>query len=209
MSYDIGIGKCAAIDATSVGVHLDSVMVSRLLPDQPWRKSGTSMLQISLKVCSSKRPPEVGAEVYLDRAALAKDSKASLDLAGDGVMIPVNLQRLLKDLDPNPAPAPATKGRGSHSKAKPKPDSKMVPKPAVTPAPVTTAPVVQAAPKAVPKAAPKAAPEAAPKAAPKTAAKAAAKAAPKAAPKAASKTAAKPSPKAVAKPAKKSASAKR
>ena len=93
MSYDIGIGRCAAIDANSIGVHLDSVMVSRLLPDQPWRKSGTSMLQISPKVCSSKRPPEVGAEVYLDRAALAKDSKASLDLAGDGVMISVNLQR--------------------------------------------------------------------------------------------------------------------
>lgn len=128
MSYDIGIGRCAAIDATSVGVHLDSVMVSRLLPDQPWRKSGTSLLQISPKVCSSKRPPEVGAEVYLDRAALAKDSKASLDLAGNGVMIAVNLQRLLKDLDPNPAPAPATKGRGSHSKAKPKADPKVNPK---------------------------------------------------------------------------------
>lgn len=143
MSYDIGIGKCAAIDANSIGVHLDSVMVSRLLPDQPWRKSGTSLLQISPKVCSSKRPPEVGLEVYLDRAALAKDSKASLDLAGDGVMIPVNLQRLLKDLDPNPAPAPATKGRGSHSKAKPKPDPKLVPKPPIANAPAAKAAVAK------------------------------------------------------------------
>ncbi|MGB4859924.1 MAG: hypothetical protein WBP11_11435 [Dokdonella sp.] len=183
MSYDIGIGKCAAIDAISVGVHLDSVMVSRLLPDQPWRKSGTSMLQISPRVCSSKRPPEVGAEVYLDRAALAKDSKASLDLAGDGVMIPVNLQRLLKDLDPNPAPAPATKGRGSHSKAKPKPDPKAVAKPLVVKAavvkapvekaPVAKAPVAKVAPKVASKAAPKVAKKAAPKAAPKAASKAA------------------------------------
>lgn len=174
MSYDIGIGRCAAIDANSIGVHLDSVMVSRLLPDQPWRKSGTSMLQISPKVCSSKRPPEVGAEVYLDRAALAKDSKASLDLAGDGVMIPVNLQRLLKDLDPNPAPAPATKGRGSHSKAKPKPDPKSVGKPPVAIAPVATIE-------------PKVASRAAPKAPTKTASKASPKAASKTAPKAASK----------------------
>lgn len=179
MSYDIGIGKCAAIDANSIGVHLDSVMVSRLLPDQPWRKSGTSLLQISPKVCSSKRPPEVGLEVYLDRAALAKDSKASLDLAGDGVMIAVNLQRLLKDLDPNPAPAPATKGRGSHSKAKPKPDPKLVPKPPVANAPVASAPAVKApAAKAGAVKVP-AAKAAATKVAAKAAAKPAAKAAPK------------------------------
>ena len=169
MSYDIGIGRCAAIDANSIGVHLDSVMVSRLLPDQPWRKSGTSLLQISPKVCSSKRPPEVGAEVYLDRAALAKDSKASLDLAGDGVMIPVNLQRLLKDLDPNPAPAPATKGRGSHSKAKPKPDPKLVPKPVVAKAPAAKAPVEKVVDAKVPAAKAPAAKTAA-KAAPKKAA---------------------------------------
>ena len=144
-------------------------MVSRLLPDQPWRKSGTSLLQISPKVCSSKRPPEVGAEVYLDRAALAKDSKASLDLAGDGVMIPVNLQRLLKDLDPNPAPAPATKGRGSHSKAKPKPDPKLVPKPVVAKAPAAKAPVEKVVDAKVPAAKAPAAKTAA-KAAPKKAA---------------------------------------
>lgn len=121
MSYDIGIGRCSAIDATSIGVQLDSVMVSRLLPGQPWRKTGTSLLQISPKVCSAKRPPEVGAEVYLDRAALAKDSKATLELSGDGKKIAVNLQKLLNDLNPDPAPPPATKGgRGSHSKAKAK-----------------------------------------------------------------------------------------
>lgn len=126
MSYDIGIGRCAAIDATSIGVQLDSVMVSRLLPGQPWRKTGTSLLQISPKVCSAKRPPEVGAEVYLDRAALAKDSKATLELSGDGKKIAVNLQKLLNDLNPDPAPPPATKGRGSHSKAKAKPKPKPV-----------------------------------------------------------------------------------
>lgn len=118
MNYDIGIGRCAAIEANIVGVKLDSVMVSRLLPDQPWRKSGTSVLRINAEVCSSKRPPEVGAEVYLDRAALSADSAGSLDLAGDGVMVPVKLHRLLLDLDPEPSPAaPTTKGRSVHQKA--------------------------------------------------------------------------------------------
>lgn len=118
MNYDIGIGSCAAIEANIIGVKLDSVMVSRLLPDQPWRKSGTSVLRINANVCSARRPPEVGAEVYLDRAALSKDSAGTLDLVGDGVTVPVKLLRLLLDLDPEPSPAaPTTKSRSASQKS--------------------------------------------------------------------------------------------
>lgn len=118
MNYDIGIGSCANIESRTVGVRLDSVMVSRLLPDQPWRKSGTSLLNISVDVCSSKRPPAVGSEVYLDRAALSKGATGSLDVMGDGIFVPVKLQRLLVGLDPDPTPAaPTVKGRGSNAKA--------------------------------------------------------------------------------------------
>ena len=74
MSYDIGIGLCAGIEGANVVVKLDSAVVSKLIPKQPWRKSGTSLLQFKSDLCSARRPPEVGSEVYLDSAALTKNA---------------------------------------------------------------------------------------------------------------------------------------
>lgn len=111
MTYDIGIGSCIAIDGDVVLVKLDSVMVKRLVPDAPWRKSGTSTLTLSRVLCSVRRKPEVGGEVYLDHAALTRTAPGRLDLNGDGVLLPVDLRHLLDNLHPQEAPAPAAKGR--------------------------------------------------------------------------------------------------
>jgi hypothetical protein len=109
MTYDIGIGRCSDISDDAVVVRLDSVMVKKLTPDQPWRRSGTSVLRCDRKLCSRHRPPQVDQELYLDSGALARSAPALLDLDGDGKFRKVDLNVILDDLDPAPAPAPQTK----------------------------------------------------------------------------------------------------
>ncbi|NCT68475.1 MAG: hypothetical protein GXC76_12670 [Rhodanobacteraceae bacterium] len=112
MTYDIGIGRCTEVDGDTVVVKLESVMVQRLSPDQPWRRSGTSVLRLNRKLCSPRRPPEPDRELYLDRAALSKRSIGALDLGGGGETISVDLRALLDGLDPQPSAGPQPKGRG-------------------------------------------------------------------------------------------------
>lgn len=108
-TYDIGMGRCAEIAGDLVVVKLDSVIVKKLTPHQPWRKSGTSLLRFDRKLCSVKRPPQINQELYLDSAALLRKAPASLDLDGNGDWGPVDLRVILEGLDPQPAPAPKTK----------------------------------------------------------------------------------------------------
>ncbi len=118
MSYDIGIGRCTEMSGDTIVVKLESVMVQRLSPGQPWQRSGTSLLRLSRKLCSTARPPQLERELFLARSALAKRSMASLDLAGDGNTIQVDLRALLEDLDPQPSAGPSAKGsRGAVRRA--------------------------------------------------------------------------------------------
>ena len=109
LSYDIGMGRCAEIAGDSVLVKLDSVIVKKLTPEQPWRKSGTSLLRFDRKLCSARRPPQLDQELYLDSAALTRKAPASLDLDGNGAFRPVDLRVILDGLDPLPAPSPRPK----------------------------------------------------------------------------------------------------
>lgn len=112
MTYDIGVGRCAEVDGDTVVVKLESVMVKRLSPDHPWQRSGTSLLRLNRKLCSSVRPPAPDEELFLDRAALSRRSMGALDLTGDGSTIQVDLRALLQDVDPQPSAGPQPKGRG-------------------------------------------------------------------------------------------------
>lgn len=112
MGYDIGIGICTAIDAAQVTVKLDSAMVSKLVPGRPWKRSGTSLLHLPSDLCSARKPPEVGSEIYLGRDRLGARAQASLDINGDGRVKTVDLRQLLQDLDPNPAPRAGTARSG-------------------------------------------------------------------------------------------------
>lgn len=116
MTYDIGIGRCTEVGDDIVVVKLESVMVKRLSPAHPWQRSGTSLLRLKRNLCSALRPPEPDREVYLDRAALSKRSMATLDLAGDGETVSVDLRALLNDLDPQPSAGPQAKGRSGDRK---------------------------------------------------------------------------------------------
>jgi hypothetical protein len=111
MTYDIGIGRCTEIHEDTVVVKLESVMVQRLSPDQPWQRSGTSLLRLKRHLCSTLRPPQPDQELYVDRDALSKRSMASLDLMGNGAMITVDLRALLNDLNPQPSAGPQGKAK--------------------------------------------------------------------------------------------------
>lgn len=113
MSYDIGIGICAAAEGDTVDVRLDSAMLSRLVPNQQWRRSGTSLLRLPARLCSQKRPPTMGSEVYLPHTALAKTAKALLDAEGDGRFVPVDLAVLARGPQPNVVETPAAKSRSA------------------------------------------------------------------------------------------------
>lgn len=111
MTYDIGIGRCAEVIDDTVVVKLESVMVERLQPGHPWQRPGTSLLRLKRNLCSATRPPQPDREVFLDRAALAKRTMGSLDIAGNGSTVSVDLRALLNNLDPQPSAGPQTKSR--------------------------------------------------------------------------------------------------
>lgn len=113
MTYDIGIGRCAEVGEDTVVVKLESVMVERLSPGQPWRRSGTSLLRLKRNLCSATRPPQQDRELFLDRSALSKRCMGALDLDGDGETISVDLRALLNGVDPQPSAGPQTKGRSA------------------------------------------------------------------------------------------------
>lgn len=111
MTYDIGIGRCAEVIDDTVVVKLESVMVERLQPGHPWQRPGTSLLRLKRNLCSTTRPPQPDREVFLDRAALGKRTMGSLDIAGNGSTVSVDLRALLNNLDPQPSAGPQTKSR--------------------------------------------------------------------------------------------------
>ena len=57
MSFDVGMGRCTEITDDSVTVKLDSVLVHKWFPAEPWRRPGTSLLRFDRKLCSTERPP--------------------------------------------------------------------------------------------------------------------------------------------------------
>jgi hypothetical protein len=109
MSFDVGMGRCTEMTEQTVTVQLDSVLVRKWFPGEPWRKTGTSLLRFDRKLCSETRPPKLDEEIYISTGALTQKSIASLDLRGNGAQTMVDLRAILKGLDPLPPPAPRAK----------------------------------------------------------------------------------------------------
>lgn len=103
-TYDVGVGRCCEVNSDLVVVKLDAVVVKKLLPDEPWRRSGVSVLRCDRKFCSDRRPPCVDQELFLDSAAISRHAPATLDLLGDGRFRKVDLKSILDGLKPLPAP---------------------------------------------------------------------------------------------------------
>jgi hypothetical protein len=105
-SYDIGVGRCSEVGQDYVLVKVDAVIGKKLAPDDPWRRSGTSLLRCDRKFCSPRRTPQVGEELYLDSAAIARQAAATLDVLGDGRFRDVDLKNILSGPPPMAASAP-------------------------------------------------------------------------------------------------------
>jgi hypothetical protein len=118
MTYDIGIGRCTELGDETVVVKLESVMVERLQPGHPWQRSGTSLLRVKRSLCSATRPPQPDREVFIERAALSKRTMGTLDLAGNGATVSVDLRALLNNLDPQPSAGPQSKSRPGDRKSR-------------------------------------------------------------------------------------------
>jgi hypothetical protein len=110
MSFDVGVGRCIEITDLSVTVKLDSVMVHKWFPSEPWRRPGTSLLQFDRKLCSTERPPQLDQEIYVNADALRRKATGSLDLDGSGASCTlVDLRAILDGVNPMPSPPPKAK----------------------------------------------------------------------------------------------------
>lgn len=111
MSFDVGVGRCSELTDETVTVKLDSVLVHKWFPEEPWRRPGTSLLRFDRRLCSAERPPRVDEEIYVSAKSLSGKATGSLDLKGDGSSrTTVDLRRIV---DVQPMPPPAAKPKQS------------------------------------------------------------------------------------------------
>jgi hypothetical protein len=110
MSFDVGLGRCSELTDDSVTVKLDSGLVHKWFPLEPWRRPGTSLLSFDRKLCSTERPPQIDQEIYINTDSLKRKATGSLDLDGSGAnRMLVDLRVILDGVDPMPPPAPKPK----------------------------------------------------------------------------------------------------
>lgn len=110
MSFDVGMGRCTEITDDSVTVKLDSVLVHKWFPAEPWRRPGTSLLKFDRKLCSTERPPQLDGEIYVNSDSLKRKIMGWLDLDGSGSnQASVDLRVILNGVEPMPPPTPKAK----------------------------------------------------------------------------------------------------
>jgi hypothetical protein len=109
MSFDVGLGRCTELTDQTVTVMLDSGLVHKWFPDEPWRRPGTSLLKFDRSLCSVDRPPQIDQEIYVNTDSLKRKAVGSLDIDGSGGRAIVDLRVILDGVNPMPPPAPKAK----------------------------------------------------------------------------------------------------
>jgi hypothetical protein len=110
MSFDIGLGRCSELTDDFVTVQLDSGLVHKWFPQEPWRRPGTSLLKFDRKLCSAERPPQIDRETFINTESLKRKATGSLDLDGSGAKHTIiDLRMILEGVNPMPPPAPKPK----------------------------------------------------------------------------------------------------
>lgn len=112
MSYDIALGKCVSLDAEIAQVAIDTSVLRKLSPLSAPTIPPKAFLRIPIFVCSSKREPRRGQELFVDFEKIKAGCDAMLDVLGDGDFRPTDLRKLLVNMNPGERPPPAAKSRG-------------------------------------------------------------------------------------------------
>lgn len=112
MSYDIALGKCVSIDEDIVQIAIDTSVLLKLSPKAVFPLPPKAFLRIPILVCSSKREPRRGQELFVDFDKIKDGCNATLDARGDGDFRPTDVRKLLVNLNPGERPPPAAKSRG-------------------------------------------------------------------------------------------------
>jgi hypothetical protein len=109
VSFDIAVGRCIEVDDTAAVVRLDGAMLRKLRPGLLFTAQPNAHLRVSLSLCSARRPPRQGQELFLDFQKTTTGAPTWLDIDGSGDYADVDVRLLATDVSPMPRPEPARK----------------------------------------------------------------------------------------------------
>lgn len=113
MSFDIAIGRCLELDEHVAVVKLDGAMLRKLCPAFVFAVQTQARLRVPLSVCSGRRPPRPGEELFLDYARTRSGIESWIDVHGQGDYRSTDIRLLAGGLDPMPRPEPERKAMRS------------------------------------------------------------------------------------------------
>jgi hypothetical protein len=116
MSFDIAIGRCLELDENVAIVKLDGAMLRKLCPSIVFAVQTNARLRVPLSICSGRRPPRQGQELFLDYTKTRDGAESWLDMQGQGDYRVIDVRLLASGLEPMPRPEPERKpGRSGWS----------------------------------------------------------------------------------------------
>jgi hypothetical protein len=116
MSFDIAIGRCIELDDDVAIVKLDGAMLRKLCPTVVFAVQINARLRVPLAICSGRRPPKQGQELFLDYTKTRDGAEVWLDIQGQGNYSAIDVRPLASGLEPMPRPEPERKaGRSGWS----------------------------------------------------------------------------------------------
>ncbi|MBL8297542.1 MAG: hypothetical protein JNN30_04255 [Rhodanobacteraceae bacterium] len=109
MSFDIAIGRCLEFDESAAIAKLDGAMLRKLCPTLVFAVQINARLRVPLSICSGRRPPRQGQELFLDYIKTRDGAEAWLDIQGSGHYSAVDIRPLANGLDSVSSPEPERK----------------------------------------------------------------------------------------------------
>ncbi|WP_257385062.1 hypothetical protein [Tahibacter caeni] len=113
MSFDIAIGRCVELGERFAVARLDGALLRKLRPAYAFVGQPGARLRVPLSVCSTRRPPVMDQELFLDYAKVAGGAEASLILLGQDDYTDTDIRLIASGMEPLPRPAPEPKQRFS------------------------------------------------------------------------------------------------
>lgn len=109
MSFDIAIGQCTEVGENFAVAKLDGAMLRKLRPTYAFVGQPDVYLRVPLSICSARRPPRPGQELFLDSAKALAGTGAALSMQKHGDYAAVDVRLIANGMEPMPRPAPEQK----------------------------------------------------------------------------------------------------